>query len=486
MKSLKELLYKVPIEAIVGKTDLAITSLCFDSREVKKNMLFFALKGVSFDGHQFIDIAIKKGASVIVCEILPELFNDAVVYVQVANAHIALGIIAANFFDNPSSHLKLIGVTGTNGKTTIATLLFSLFKEQGHASGLLSTVAVRYNNFSEQATHTTPDPIQINAYLKKMLAEGVTHCFMEVSSHGIAQNRISGLYFSGGIFTNLTHDHLDYHKNFDNYRNIKKVFFDQLPKEAFALTNIDDKNGRFMLQNTKAKKYTYALSQYADFNVKILESQLSGMLLKLDQQEVWTTLVGKFNALNLTAVFSASKLLGIETLEVLKQISRLKSVPGRFQLLHSNDAITVIIDYAHTPDALQNTLKTINEIRTKNETLITVVGCGGNRDRAKRPLMGKAAAAGSDKVIFTSDNPRNENPGVIIEEMIEGVSPENYKKVLKVTLREEAIAVAKQMCQKGDIVLIAGKGHEDYQEIEGKRIPFDDYLIAQKIFLNQA
>lgn len=482
MKYLKELLYKVPIEVLVGNTEIAVNDLCFDSRDVAEKTVFIALKGSSIDGHQFIQTAIKKGASVIVCEVLPEKFEETIIYVQVGNAHLALGIMAANFFDNPSKKLNLVGVTGTNGKTTVATLLHDLFKHQGYAAGLLSTVVIKYLDFSLEATHTTPDPIKINTHLKQMVDGGVTHCFMEVSSHGIAQNRISGLQFSGGIFTNLTHDHLDYHKTFEEYRNIKKVFFDELPSAAFALTNIDDKNGHFMLQNTKAKQYSYALSQYADYNVKILESQLSGMLLKIDQQEVWTTLVGKFNALNLMAVFATSKLLGLETLDVLKQISELKSVPGRFQLFHSKNKITVIVDYAHTPDALQNTIKTINEIRTRNEMLITVVGCGGDRDREKRPLMGQAATVGSDKVIFTSDNPRNESPTSIIEEIMGGVSAENFKKILKVTQREEAIAVASKMCQKGDIVLIAGKGHEDYQEVNGEKIPFDDYQIAKKYF----
>ncbi len=482
MKNLKELLYKVPIEGVSGGMEIPVTALCFDSRKVTKNSAFVALKGSVVDGHHFINTAIEKGASTIVCEHFPESMVKEVTYVQVTNAHRALGIMADHFFDHPSRKLSLVGVTGTNGKTTIATLLYTLFKQQGYESGLLSTVAIRYSEFTVQATHTTPDPIEINTHLQKMLAAGVTHCFMEVSSHGIAQNRISGLHFSGGIFTNLTHDHLDYHKTFEDYRNIKKVFFDELPKEAFALTNIDDKNGRFMLQNTKAKHYSYALTQFGDFNVKILENHLSGMLLKIDQHEVWTSLVGKFNALNLMAVFATSKLLGLETLDILRQISQLQSVPGRFQLLHAKNNVTVVVDYAHTPDALKNTLNTINEMRTKNESLITVVGCGGNRDRDKRPMIGHEAAIGSDKVIFTSDNPRDEDPTAIINEIIGGVAAEDYKKVVKITQREEAIAVASQLSQKGDIVLIAGKGHEDYQEINGKKMPFDDYQIAQKYF----
>lgn len=482
MKLLRELLYKVGIESIVGQTDTMIHALCFDSRAVNTGSLFVALKGVQVDGHQFIDKAVDQGAIAVVCETLPENLPQNVVLVQVDNAHRALGIMAANFFSHPSKKLKLVGVTGTNGKTSIASLLYRLFERLGYASGLFSTVVVKYLNHEIPATHTTPDPIQMNRVLNDMVAAGVTHCFMEVSSHGIAQNRISGLHFTGGVFTNLTHDHLDYHNTFSEYRDTKKIFFDHLPETAFALTNLDDKNGRYMLQNTKARKMGYALSQDADFMVKVLESQFSGMLIKIAEQEVWTALIGKFNALNLAAVYGVSKLLGENTLEVLKEISALKSVPGRFQILRGANGVIVIIDYSHTPDSLYQVLKTINEIRTKNEQLITVIGCGGDRDREKRPKMGQVAAAQSDTVIFTSDNPRNEDPGMIIRDMIDGVVAEDHKKVLQVTLRAEAIAVASQLCQKGDIVLIAGKGHENYQEINGKKFPFDDFKMAQEIF----
>jgi UDP-N-acetylmuramoyl-L-alanyl-D-glutamate--2,6-diaminopimelate ligase len=360
--------------------------------------------------------------------------------------------------------------------------LYNLFSQEGHRCGLVSTVSVKYGEKDIQNTHTTPDAITLNQYLKEMVDLGVSHCFMEVSSHGIAQHRIEGLVFAAGVFTNLTHDHLDYHGSFKNYRDTKKLFFDTLPKTAFALTNLDDKNGSFMLQNTKAKKYTYALRQHADYKAQILECQFTGMLLKIQNQEVWTSLVGHFNAQNLLAVYALADLFELPSIQILKQISQLKSVEGRFQSFQTTQGITVIVDYAHTPDALEHVLETINTIRTRNEMLFTLLGCGGNRDREKRPKMGQIAAELSDKVIFTSDNPREENPATIISEMIEGVPPEHYKKVLKVTLREEAIAMAGQLAKERDIVLIAGKGHEDYQEIQGKRYPFNDFELAQQIF----
>ncbi len=483
MKTLQDILYKVSIESISGNTTTVVSSLTFDSRKIEEGALYVAQKGTVSDGHDFIDQAIENGAIAIVCEKLPKKRMAKVVYIEVPNASKALGIMASNFYNNPSKQLTLVGVTGTNGKTSISTLLYHLFEAEGFACGLISTVAVRFANLMHENTHTTPDQLTLNRYLNEMVNAGVTHCFMEVSSHGIAQNRIEGLHFSGGIFTNLTHDHLDYHGDFKTYRDTKKQFFDQLPSTAFALTYLDDKNGSFMIQNTRAKKYGYALHQHADFKAQVLECQFSGMLLKIQEREVWTQLVGRFNVQNLLAVFATARLLELEAMDILQQISTLQPVKGRFQTFQSPNKITVVIDYAHTPDALENVLQTINEIRTRNERLFTVLGCGGNRDKEKRPLMGKIAAMLSDKVIFTSDNPRDEDPAQIIKEMIQGVTPEDYKKTLTVTLREEAIAMSGELAQNGDIVLIAGKGHESYQEINGKRRPFNDVEVAQKIFL---
>ena len=485
MKKLKDILYGVAIESIVGSTGIVIEAIQFDSRKVQNGVLFVAQKGVVSDGHDFIPMAIEKGAVAIVCETLPEHCKTGMVYVVVANASEALGLISSNFYDNPSSKLKLIGVTGTNGKTTVASLLFELFSSLGYPCGLLSTVKIAYQNKEWANSHTTPDALTLNKHLSDMVNIGISHCFMEVSSHGIAQSRITGLSFTAGIFTNLSHDHLDYHGDFKSYRDIKKVFFDQLPKTAFALTNIDDKNGAFMLQNTKAKIYTYAVKCHADYKAQILECEFSGMLLKIQDQELWTSLVGEFNVQNILAVYAVTELLGESSIEILKQLSLLKPIRGRFETFQTEENVTVVIDYAHTPDALENVLNTINKIRTKNETLYTIIGCGGNRDREKRPLIGKKAAALSDKVIFTSDNPRDEEPTAIISEIMKGVAAEDYKKSLKVTHRAEAIAVAGSLVGQGDIVLIAGKGHETYQEIEGKKIPFNDLKIAQKIFLNR-
>ena len=482
MKKLQDILYGVSIESIVGSTAIPIKDIEFDSRKIKKENLFIAQKGVVLDGHDFIFNAIEQGAVAIVCEKLPKKCTTGIVYVIVASASEALGHIAANFYDNPSKNLKLIGVTGTNGKTTVASLLFELFTSIGYPCGLISTVKISYQNSEWDNSHTTPDAISINKHLSKMTISGISHCFMELSSHGIAQRRANGLNFNGGVFTNLTHDHLDYHGDFKSYRDIKKLFFDQLPKTAFALTNIDDKNGTFMFQNCIASKHTYAVKQYADFKAQILECEFSGMLLKIQGEEVWTNLVGEFNIQNLLAVYAVAVILGESSLEILKKMSTLKPIRGRFETFQTQENITVVIDYAHTPDALANVLQTINKIRTRNESLITVLGCGGNRDREKRPMMGKKAAALSDKVIFTSDNPRDEEPTSIISEIMRGVNAEDYKKVLKVTLREEAIAVARDLVNPGDIVLIAGKGHETYQEIEGKKIPFNDLEIAKKYF----
>ena len=399
-----------------------------------------------------------------------------------ADANTALAVMASNFYENPSSKIPLIGVTGTNGKTTIASLLYQLFKKAGYKVGLLSTVKVLVDDVEFKATHTTPDSITINGYLDKMIDAGVDFCFMEVSSHGIHQKRTEGLVFTGGIFTNLSHDHLDYHQTFAEYRNVKKEFFDGLPKSAFALTNIDDKNGNFMLQNTQAKKKTYALKTLADFKVKILEKQLSGTLISVDGTEVWTKLIGVFNIYNLTAIIATAELLGLEKLETLTIISELESVSGRFEYVISEDGITAIIDYAHTPDALKNVLETINDIRTGNEKVITVVGCGGDRDQTKRPKMAHIASQLSSQAIFTSDNPRTENPQTILDEMEVGVASENYRKTLTVLDRRQAIKTACKLSEVGDIILIAGKGHEDYQEINGVRAHFDDLVEVKNCF----
>jgi len=475
-------LYKVAIEGVLGSTNCFVAEIALDSRDVIKNSMFVAIKGYERDGHDYIDKALALGASSIVCEQLPKELNQEVVYVQVNDSRIALGYMAANFYETPSSHLKLIGVTGTNGKTTVSTLLFNLFNNIKKKAGLISTVAIKYDFKDFKSKHTTPNPLIINQHLRAMVDSGISHCFMEVSSHGIDQKRITGLAFTGAVFSNLTHDHLDYHDSFEHYRNTKKQLFDSINQNGFALTNIDDKNGRFMLQNCKAKKLTYAMHQYADFKVKVLENQFNGMLLKINQNEIWTQILGEFNAYNLTAVFATAQLLGEDEFLCLKAISKLKNVPGRFQTYNTKNGITLIIDYAHTPDALKNVLNTINKIRTQNESLYTIIGCGGNRDKEKRPLMGCTAASLSSKVIFTSDNPRDEDPDQIIEEISAGVKPIDYKKTISISRRREAIKLACQMSKPGDIVLIAGKGHENYQEIRGERLPFDDYKIAKEIF----
>ena len=475
MKLVKDILYKVSLDAILGSTEKLVNTIVFDSREVKQDTLFVAQKGLIFDGHQFIEKAIKLGATVIVCENLPKEIHQDITYIKVADANSALAIIASNFYDNPSSKLKLIGITGTNGKTTIATLLYNLFQKAGYKTGLLSTVKIMVDTVQYNATHTTPNSVLINKYLNEMVELGVDYCFMEVSSHGIHQKRTEGLQFEGGVFTNLTHDHLDYHKTFKEYRDVKKLFFDSLPKTAFALVNVDDKNGAIMLQNTEAKKQSYALKTMADFKVKILENQFSGLLLTINNNEVWTKLIGSFNAYNLAAVFGVANLLGIDKTEALIYISELESVSGRFQHFISEGGVTAVVDYAHTPDALKNVLETINDIRTGNEQVITVVGCGGDRDKAKRPVMGRLASQLSTQAIFTSDNPRSENPQIIIEEIEAGVEPQNFKKTISIIDREQAIKTAIKFTKKGDIILIAGKGHETYQEVNGERSHFDDY-----------
>ena len=481
MSVLKDILYKVAIVAVKGPTDIAIAKMDFDSRKIETNDVFVAIRGSISDGHDFIKKAIQNGATAVVCDTFPEIIEQGITYVQVKDTNSALAFMAANYFGNPSQGLKLVGITGTNGKTTIASLLFQLFQKAGFKVGLLSTVKIVVDTIEYKATHTTPDSITINHYLKEMVESGVEYCFMEVSSHGIHQKRTEALHFVGGIFTNLSHDHLDYHPTFAEYRDVKKSFFDNLPKTAFVLSNIDDKNGQVMLQNTVAKKLTYALKSYADYKAQILENQLSGLLLKINGSEVWVKLIGTFNAYNLLAIYGTAVELGMESLEVLRLLSDLESVSGRFQFIVSSSNITAIVDYAHTPDALDNVLKTINDIRTKNEQLITVVGCGGNRDKTKRPIMAEIATALSDKAILTSDNPRDENPEAIISEMEQGVAPQNYKKLLSITDRKQAIKTACQLAQPNDIILIAGKGHETYQEIKGIRQHFDDMETVKEI-----
>ena len=481
MITLKDILYKVAIEAVKGSTEIAIDKLDFDSRKIENNDVFIAIRGVVSDGHGFIEKAINNGAVAVICEAFPEIIVPGITYVQVKDTNKAMAFVAANYFENPSQRLKLVGITGTNGKTTIASLLYQLFKKAGFKVGLLSTVKILVDDVEYKATHTTPDSITINHFLKEMVDSGVEYCFMEVSSHGIHQKRTDALHFEGGIFTNLSHDHLDYHETFAEYRDVKKSFFDHLPKSAFALVNKDDKNGDVMVQNTHAKKITYSLKSFSDYKAQILENQLSGLLLKINDQEVWVRLIGTFNAYNLLAIYGAAIELGLESFEVLRLLSELESVSGRFQYIVSDKNITAIVDYAHTPDALENVLKTINDIRTKNEQLITVVGCGGDRDKTKRPMMAEIATALSNKVILTSDNPRSENPETIIAAMESGVAPQNYKKMVSITDRKQAIKTACQLANPNDIILIAGKGHETYQEIHGVRHDFDDMKIVKEI-----
>ena len=477
---LKDILTNCNLLEIVGEKDVDVADITFDSRKVSQGTLFFAVKGTQVDGHDYIDGAIEKGASVIVCEKLPRKKTENVTYVKVDNSAYVLGVGASNFFGNPSEKLKLVGVTGTNGKTTIATLLYRLFTEAGYSCGLLSTIENIVNREVVPSTHTTPDPIELNTLLQQMVDKGCEFAFMEVSSHSVAQDRIAGLHFAGGIFTNLTHDHLDYHKTMANYRNAKKKFFDGLPQSAFALTNLDDKNGAFMLQNTQARKLSYALKHDADFKGVIMESHFDGMLLKVNGTEMFTQLVGGFNASNLLAIYGAATALGFNKDELLVEISKLRGANGRFDMVHSEQGIVGIVDYAHTPDALENVLVTINEVRCHKETLITVVGCGGNRDTTKRPEMAAVAVKLSDRVILTSDNPRNEDPDEIIRQMKAGVADEDRGKVLSITNRREAIRTAVALAKRGDIILLAGKGHENYQEINGVKNHFDDKEVLSE------
>ena len=476
MKLLREILYKVKINSVVGNTSLSINKIEFDSRLISDGDMYIAISGVNVDGHSFISQAIQNGANCIVCEKTPENKTDGVVYVNVKSSRKAQAIISSNYFDNPSSKLNLIGVTGTNGKTTIATLLFDLYTELEIKSGLISTVKISYDNKNFQANQTTPDSLSINRFLSEMVNANVRYCFMEVSSHGIDQNRTDGLVFKGGIFTNLTHDHLDYHESFENYRDTKKQFFDSLSNNSFALTNNDDKNGMVMLQNTIADKYTYSLNSVSDFKAKILESSFDGMLLKINSTEFWSKLVGKFNAYNILSVYSAASILGLPKNELLKAMSSLDAVAGRFQFYKKNK-ITAIVDYAHTPDALLNVLETIVKIKQNENSIITVVGCGGGRDRAKRLKMGSIASRLSQKVIFTSDNPRDEDPKSIIDDMIAGVDDADKNKILNIVDRKEAIVKASKVAKPNDILLVAGKGHEKYQIIKSKKIRFNDKEI---------
>ncbi|MCS3556008.1 MULTISPECIES: UDP-N-acetylmuramoyl-L-alanyl-D-glutamate--2,6-diaminopimelate ligase [unclassified Sphingobacterium] len=482
MKNLKSILHAIPVQEVVGQLDVEVVSLCFDSRQVVFGSLFIAVRGVHTDGHLFIEKAIAFGARAVIVEELPTETLDSVVYIVVADSALALGIVASNFYDNPSKKLKLVGVTGTNGKTTVATLLFQLFSELGYHVGLLSTVQNQIGDRIIPATHTTPDPIQLNHLLSEMVEEGCDYCFMEVSSHAVVQQRIAGLKFTGAIFTNITHDHLDFHKTFSSYIKAKKKFFDDLDTAAFALTNEDDRNGQVMLQNTFAYKKTYGLHSGADFSARIVESHFDGMLMNIDGHDVWVKLVGGFNAYNVLAVYGAAILLEQETVRVLTAMSVLTGAEGRFETMKAPNGVFGIVDYAHTPDAVENVLQTIEKLRNESQQIITVLGCGGDRDKTKRPEMSQSALRYSDRLIITSDNPRTEDPLVIIKEMEAGVAPEQKSKVLSIADRKEAIRVAYQLAKPGDIIVVAGKGHEKYQEVNGVRHHFDDKEILELTF----
>ena len=474
MIKIEEILNGLEVVSVKGPKDRVISSIEFDSRKVRKDSLFVAVKGYKSDGHDFISSAIDSGATAIICETLPENPGKDIFWIKTGDSAKALGMAASNFFGNPSRSLKLVGVTGTNGKTTIASLLYKMFIKLGYKCGLFSTVCNYINEKELAATHTTPDPVQLNSLLAQMVEAGCDYAFMEVSSHSADQKRIAGLRFAGGIFTNLTHDHLDYHKTFDNYLAAKKSFFDSLPAEAFALVNIDDKNGRVMLQNCKAGHYTFSVRAMADFRCSIIEQGFEGMELKIQGEEVWTRFIGDFNASNLLAVYAASELLGASKKEILTILSDLHSVAGRLEVIKSPAGISGIVDYAHTPDALLNVIDTINKIREGGVQLITVVGAGGDRDRTKRPEMAAISAEGSNKVILTSDNPRSEDPEKILDDMEAGITPDLRRKTLRIADRHEAIKTAVMLANTGDVILIAGKGHETYQEVKGVKHHFDD------------
>ena len=481
MKLLKDILYRARLEEVVGSTNMAIDAIQFDSRKVEAFTAFVAVKGTQVDGHQFIEQAILKGAVAIICEDFPEQFRTGVTYVRVQNSSEALAFMAANFYDQPSQEIKLVGVTGTNGKTSVVTLLHQLFGQLGYQAGMLSTVVNKIGRQELESTHTTPDVIAVNRLLREMVDAGCDYCFMEASSHAIHQHRITGLDFNIAVFTNITRDHLDYHETFDNYIAAKKALFDGLGNHAFALVNKDDNHSEVMVQNSAAKVRTFSVRELADFKAKIIENQFTGLQLNINGNDVWTKLVGKFNASNLLAVYGVAELLDQDTIDVLTEMSRLNTVEGRFQYLKTADNIAGIVDYAHTPDALENVLKTIKDIRTGNEQLITVVGCGGDRDKGKRPLMAQTACQFSDRVILTSDNPRTEDPQKILDDMQEGVPAQHFKKTTQVINRKEAIKAAILQAQPGDIVLIAGKGHEKYQEINGVKHDFDDMAIMKEL-----
>lgn len=482
MKQLQDILYKVRIQSVHGSLNRQVSGLAIDSRLVENQSTFIAIRGDKLDGHDFIANAINQGATSIICEKLPENINSGITYVEVKNTHEAAAYMSVNFFGSPASKIKLTGVTGTNGKTTIATLLFRLFTSLQFKCGLISTVQNQIGNEILPATHTTPDAISLNALLKQMVDAGCQYVFMECSSHAIQQERITGLEFAGGIFSNITHDHLDYHKTFDAYLKVKKRFFDNLPATAFALSNLDDKRGRIMLQNTNAAKFFYSMKEPAEFKGKILENALDGLTMMVNDKEVHFRLIGEFNAYNLLAVYGAAVRLGQQPDDILLKLSRLKGAEGRFDQIHGPSGELAIIDYAHTPDALENVLKTIDKLRSGNEKVFTVVGCGGDRDATKRPEMAQIASEYSDTPIFTSDNPRSEDPEAILEDMRTGLNSAGRRKSLFITDRKEAIKKAVNAAQKGDIILVAGKGHEKYQIIKGQRIDFDDKLVIEKFF----
>ena len=481
MPILKDILYKVSLISVSGDMDVEVEQICFDSRQVAPGTAFVAIKGTQTDGHEYIEQIIKNGAVAVICEQMPDGLKPGITYVHVGNSAQALSIMASNFYGNPSSKLALIGVTGTNGKTTTVTLSHQLFKNLGYQVGLLSTVNNKINETIIPSTHTTPDALKLNELLAKMVEESCTHCFMEVSSHAVVQERVKGLQFAGAVFTNISHDHLDYHLTFDEYIKAKKRLFDELPATAFALVNADDKRGPVMLQNTKAAKKTFGLKTLGDFKAKVVSNTIQGLELQIENKNVWFKLIGDFNAYNLLGIYGVAVLLGEDPEEVLLQLSGLQTAPGRFEQIVSGEGLTAIVDYAHTPDALENVLETIGNFRTGNEQVITVVGCGGNRDKTKRPIMAEIACKYSNKVILTSDNPRHEEPDEILKDMQKGVNPVNFKKTLVISDRREAIKAACAMANAKDIILVAGKGHETYQEIKGVKYDFDDKKVLQEM-----
>lgn len=482
MRKLQDILYKVHLKEVHGSTDKIVTGIHIDSRSVSQDSVFVAIKGEQTDGHKYINKAIELGASVVVCEVLPESFSDEITYLQVTNSHEAVAYMASHFYNEPSKEVKLVGVTGTNGKTTIATVLFKLFTQLGYKCGLISTVQNQIADEIIPSTHTTPDAVNLNALLAKMANANCSHVFMEVSSHAIHQHRITGLHFVGALFSNITHDHLDYHKTFDEYIKVKKKFFDDLPNSSFAISNADDKRGTVMLQNTAAKKYYYSLKTVAEFKGKILDNALTGLQMLVNDKEVHFRLIGEFNAYNLLAVYGAAICLGEKPETVLTALSMLSGAEGRFDYIISNDLIIGIVDYAHTPDALENVLSTIKKLRKGHEQIITVVGCGGDRDKTKRPIMAQSACDLSDRVILTSDNPRTEDPNQILRDMEEGLSSAAKRKYISIADRKEAIKTAVSLANKEDIILVAGKGHEKYQDINGIKYPFDDKAVLKEMF----